>query len=109
MHHTTFMDCCRRVSPMGGGEKHAPRTPLTVASSQQFVSRRQRYLVAQEKFTERPLTAIVPKAGREQLFLFYHASLYGGHLGRTQTLARLSDRFYLMQIYSSWYMEENSA
>ena len=56
MHHTAFMDCCRRVSSMGGGEKHAPRTH--VASSQQFVSRRQRYLVAQEKFTEPPLTAI---------------------------------------------------
>ena len=37
MHHTTFMGCCRRVSPMGGGERHDPRTPLTVASSQQFV------------------------------------------------------------------------
>ena len=31
---------------------------------------------------------------REQLFLSYHASLYGGHLGRTRTLARLADRFY---------------
>ena len=44
------------------------------------------------------LQLLFPKAGRKQLFLFYHASLYGGHLGRTQTLARLSDRFYLMQI-----------
>ena len=26
--------------------------------------------------------------------LSYHASLYGGHLGRTRTLARLADRFY---------------
>ena len=40
------------------------------------------------------LQLLVPKAGRERLFLFYHASLYGGHLGRTQTLARLADRFY---------------
>ena len=39
------------------------------------------------------LQLLVPKAGREQLFLSYHASLYGGHLGRTRTLARLSDRF----------------
>ena len=62
MHHTTFMDCCRRVSPMGRGEKHDPRTPLTVASSQQFVSRRQRCLVAQEKFTERPLAATGPQS-----------------------------------------------
>ena len=61
MHHTTFMDCCRRVSPMGRGEKHAPRTPITVASSQQLVGRRQRYLVAQEKFPEPPLTAIGPQ------------------------------------------------
>ena len=37
---------------------------------------------------------LVPKAGRERLFLSYHASLYGGHLGRTRTLARLADRFY---------------
>ena len=34
------------------------------------------------------------KAGRERLFLSYHASLYGGHLGRTRTLARLADRLY---------------
>ena len=40
------------------------------------------------------LQLLVPKAGRERLFLSYHASLYGGHLGRTQTLARLADRFY---------------
>ena len=40
------------------------------------------------------LQLLVPKAGREQLFLSYHASLYGGHLGRTRTLARLADRFY---------------
>ena len=35
------------------------------------------------------LQLLVPKAGREQLFLSYHASLFGGHLGRTRTLARL--------------------
>ena len=40
------------------------------------------------------LQLLVPKAGRERLFLSYHASLYGGHLGRTRTLARLADRFY---------------
>ena len=40
------------------------------------------------------LQLLVPKAGREQLFLSYHASLFGGHLGRTRTLARLADRFY---------------
>ena len=37
------------------------------------------------------LQLLVPKAGREQLFLSYHASLYGGHLGRMRTLARLSE------------------
>ena len=40
------------------------------------------------------LQLLVPKAGREQLFLSYHASLFGGHLGRTRMLARLADRFY---------------
>ena len=40
------------------------------------------------------LQLLVPKAGREQLFLAYHASLFGGHLGRNRTLARLSHRFY---------------
>ena len=40
------------------------------------------------------LQLLVPKAGRERLFLSYHASLYGGHLGRTRILARLADRFY---------------
>ena len=40
------------------------------------------------------LQLLVPKAGRERLFLSYHAFLYGGHLGRTRTLARLADRFY---------------
>ena len=29
------------------------------------------------------LQLLVPKAGREQLFLSYHVSLFGGHLGRT--------------------------
>ena len=37
------------------------------------------------------LQLLVPKAGRERLFLSYHASLYGGHLGRTRKLARLAD------------------
>ena len=40
------------------------------------------------------LQLLVPKAGRERLFQSYHASLYGGHLGQTRTLARLADRFY---------------
>ena len=46
---------------MGGGEEYAPRTPLAVASPQQLISGRQRYLVAQEKFAEPPLTAIGPQ------------------------------------------------
>ena len=40
------------------------------------------------------LQLLVPKSGRERLFLAYHASLFGGHLGRNWTLARLAHRFY---------------
>ena len=40
------------------------------------------------------LQLLVPKPVREQLFLAYHASLFGGHLGRNRTLARLSHRLY---------------
>ena len=40
------------------------------------------------------LQLLVPKPAREQLFLSYHASLFGGHLGRNRTLARLAHRFY---------------
>ena len=42
----------------------------------------------------RLLQLLVPKPAREQLFLSYHASLFGGHLGRNRTLARLAHRFY---------------
>ena len=40
------------------------------------------------------LQLLMPRPGRESLFLAYHASLFGGHLGRNRTLARLSHRFY---------------
>ena len=40
------------------------------------------------------LQLLIPKAGRQELFLAYHASLFGGHLGWMRTLARLSHRFY---------------
>ena len=40
------------------------------------------------------LQLLVPKPGRERLFLNYHATLIRGHLGRNRTLARLSQRFY---------------
>ena len=40
------------------------------------------------------LQLLVLKAGRQELFLAYHPSLFGGHLGRTRTLVRLSYRFY---------------
>ena len=40
------------------------------------------------------LQLLIPKSGREQLFLAYHASLFDGHLGRNRTLARLAHRFY---------------
>ena len=39
------------------------------------------------------LQLLVPKPAREQLFLSYHASLFGGHLGRNRTLARLAHHF----------------
>ena len=40
------------------------------------------------------LQLLVPKPGRNGLFLSYHATLIAGHLGRNRTLARLSQRFY---------------
>ena len=40
------------------------------------------------------LQLLVPKPGREQQFLTYHASLFGSHLGRNRTLARLAHQFY---------------
>ena len=33
VHYVTCMDCGRRISTLGGGEKHAARTTLTMASS----------------------------------------------------------------------------
>ena len=52
--------------------------------------------MVQKKLTECHFTTVgsQAKAGRERLFLSYHASLYGGHLGRARTLVRLADRFY---------------
>ena len=40
------------------------------------------------------LQLLVPKAGRHELFLAYHASLFVGHFGRTRTLCHLSHWFY---------------
>ena len=40
------------------------------------------------------LQLLVPGPARKSLFQAYHASLFGGHLGRNRTLARLSYRFY---------------
>ena len=36
------------------------------------------------------LLLLVPRPGRAKLFVTYHASLFGGHLGRNRTLARLA-------------------
>ena len=48
-----------------------------------------------KRSTQSPmLQLLVPKPGRKELFQLYHASLFGGHLGHTRTLARLSHRFY---------------
>ena len=81
---------------MGGSKEYAARIALTLASPQQFVRGRQWHIVLWRKRSSQSaqLQLLVPKAGRERLFLSYHASLYGGHLGRTWTLARLADRFY---------------
>ena len=40
------------------------------------------------------LQLLVPQPEREELFLAYHASLIGGHLGRNRTVGRLSQWFY---------------
>ena len=39
---------------------------------------------------DQQLQLLILKAGRQELFLAYHASLFGGHLGRTCTLAPTS-------------------
>ena len=52
-------------------------------------------IIWRRRSTQCPLLQLlVPKPGRKELFLSYHASLFGGHLGRNRTLARLSHRFY---------------
>ena len=48
------------------------------------------------------LQLLVPKPAWEELFLAYHASLFGGHLGRNHTLARLSHRFYWSGNVGDW-------
>ena len=51
--------------------------------------------ICRKRSTHSPsLQLLVPKPGQKEFFLLYHASLYGGHLGRNRTLARLSHRFY---------------
>ena len=52
-------------------------------------------IIWRKRSTHSPLLQLlVPKPGREQLFLSYHASLFGGNFGRNRTLARLAHRFY---------------
>ena len=52
-------------------------------------------IIWRKRSTQSPLLQLlVPKPGREQLLLSYHASLFGGHLGRNRTLARLTHGFY---------------
>ena len=52
-------------------------------------------IIWRKRSTQSPLLQLlVPKSGRKELFLSYHASLFGGHLGRNRTLARLAHRFY---------------
>ena len=65
-----------------------PGTTLIVASSEQSFGRHKWRSPGSE------LQLLLPKPAREQLFLDYHASLFGGHLGRNRTLAQLSHLFY---------------
>ena len=52
-------------------------------------------IIWRRRSTQSPLLQLlVPKPCRKELFLSYHASLFGGHLGRNRTLARLAHRFY---------------
>ena len=52
-------------------------------------------IIWRRRSTQGPLLQLlVPKSGRKELFRSYHASLFGGHLGRNRKLARLSHRFY---------------
>ena len=52
-------------------------------------------IIWRKRSTQSPLLQLlVPKPGRKELFLSYHASLFGGHLGSNRTLARLAHRFY---------------
>ena len=52
-------------------------------------------IIWRKRSTQSPLLQLlVPKPRRKELFLSYHASLFGGHLGRNRTLARLAHRFY---------------
>ena len=52
-------------------------------------------IIWRRRSTQSPLLQLlVPKPGRKELFLSYHASLFGGHLGRNRTLAWLAHRFY---------------
>ena len=48
--------------------------------------------MAETQFTEFAVT--ITSWPRKKLFVTYHASLFGGHLGRNRTLARLAHRFY---------------
>ena len=45
------------------------------------------------------LQLLVPKPCMKELFLLYHASLFGGHLGRNRTLARLAHLFHWSGMY----------
>ena len=63
-------------------------------------------IIWRKRSTQSPLLQLlVPKPGREQLFLSYHASLFGGHLGRNRTLAQLAHRFY---VGPGWQMMLNN-
>ena len=50
--------------------------------------------MAEEEHTESFTTAVGTKTRSEGTFPIIPCSLFGGHLGRNRTLARLSHRFY---------------
>ena len=79
---------------MGGGERHATRTRSLWHHRNNLSVDTNGTIWRKRSSQSALLQMLVPKAGRELDYLSYHVSLYGGHLGRTRTIARLADRFY---------------
>ena len=84
----TLLEWIRTASfpPMEGCERTVPGNNLSADANGVIWRKR--------SSQESRLQLLVPGPARESLFQAYHASLFGGHLGRNRTLARLSYRFY---------------